>query len=302
MLFAGLALPSSLVFATPSSPRSLNQICKAPPCSPVSTDPFNTRIAVQASADGRFNIGAFPDPTGGQGSNSWDLMYSWPSGLGTSYTTIQVDGVNTVYGTGTPLQAPTDIDARTNSSRWQIGDIEVTQILQLVQNNQTGHEDIAKIAYTVRNTGTVPHSVGNRILIDTELNYNDGAPFRIPGAGIVTTERDFIGAAVPDSFLAFFNVTDSTHVAVSTLRSGGATAPDRLVLASWPSIYNTLYDYDIDQNRSFSNDSAYAVYWNPATLAQGESRTYVTLYGLAQVTADLRPRSPSMLIAQPRSR
>jgi len=94
---------------------------------------------------------------------------------------------------------------------------------------------------------------------------------------------------VPDSFLAFFNVTDSTHVAVSTLRSGGATAPDRLVLASWPGIHGTLYDYAVDANRSFSSDSAYAVFWNPATLGPGEVRTYATLYDLAQVTADLRP-------------
>ena len=50
-------------------------------------------------------------------------------------------------------------------------------------------------------------------MIDTEINYNDGAPFRVPGDGIITTEREYIGSAVPDTFLPFFNVTDSTHVA-----------------------------------------------------------------------------------------
>ncbi len=82
---------------------------------------------------------------------------------------------------------------------------------------------------------------------------------------------------------------DSSRVAAGMLRSGGATAPDRFVIARWPGINGTTYDYNIDSSRSITSDSAYAVYWNEETLAPGEARSYVTLYGLAEVTADLRP-------------
>jgi pimeloyl-ACP methyl ester carboxylesterase len=252
---------------------------------------FNPRLSIQVGSNGRFNIGAFPDPvTGGTGPNSFNLIYAWPSTPSTSFSTLRVDGSNSVYGTtGTQIQPPTNIDSKTNQSKWQIGDIEVTQTLQLFFNNQTGQEDVVKISYTVRNTGTTSHSVGERVMIDTMINNNDGAPYRVPGTGIVTTEAEFLGAEIPDTFQAFFNITDSAHVAASTLKSGGATTPDRVVLARWPTIFNTLYDYAITPGASFTNDSAYAVYWNPAALSPGSSRTYVTFYGLADVQVNLEP-------------
>jgi len=162
-----------------------------------------------------------------------------------------------------------------------------------VFNAQTGQDDVARIAYTATNTGSVAHDAGFRTMIDTMINNNDGAPFRVPGVGIVTHETDFTGDAVPDTFQAFFDLTDSTHVTASTLKSGGATVPDRLVLAAWPRIDGTAYDFTPDPSVDFSpsgyHDSAYAVYWNPAALAPGASRTFATLYGLAQENVDLQP-------------
>ncbi len=272
----------------------MTQSSKDPP--PVSiVDPFNARLAVQVGANGRFNIGAFPDPaTGGATATSWNLMYAWPGSPGTSFSTLRVDGADSIFGQdGTQVEAPTDIDARTNESAWRVGDILVTQTLQLVFNAQTGQDDVARIAYTATNTGLVAHDAGFRTMIDTMINNNDGAPFRVPGVGIVTHETDFTGDAVPDTFQAFFDLTDSTHVTASTLKSGGATVPDRLVLAAWPRIDGTAYDFTPDPSVDFSpsgyHDSAYAVYWNPAALAPGASRTFATLYGLAQENVDLQP-------------
>jgi len=174
-------------------------------------DPFNARLAVQVGANGRFNIGAFPDPaTGGATATSWNLMYAWPGSPGTSFSTLRVDGADSIYGQdGTQVEAPTDIDARTNESAWRVGDILVTQTLQLVFNAQTGQDDVARIAYTATNTGPVAHDAGFRTMIDTMINNNDGAPFRVPGVGIVTHETDFTGDAVPDTFQAFFDLTSA---------------------------------------------------------------------------------------------
>jgi|GEM_PF-2139092 len=255
-----------------------------------SIDVFNTRFAVKVSSSGRFNLGALPDASGGQGPNSWDLMYRWPSTPSTSFSTLRIDGADSVYGsTGSQIEAPTDIDSSTNRSKWKIGDIEVTQIIQVVLNPQTLQNDVAKISYTTRNTGSVTHNVGLRVMIDTEINYNDGAPFRVPGTGIITTESEFTGGNVPDTFQTFFNVTDNSHVAISTLRSGGATTPDRLVFARWPGIQGTNYDYIITPGDSLTSDSAYALYWNPTSLAAGASRTVTTFYGLANLQVDLLP-------------
>lgn len=132
-------------------------------------NPFNPRLAINVGTTGRFNFGAMPDPvTGGAISGtSWDLSYQWPNAPSTSFTTIRIDQGDYTYGSGNGawLQAPTDFNTRSNQSMWRTGDIEVTQSLQLVPNTQTGQEDIARIAYTVRNTSTTAiHTVGTRIL------------------------------------------------------------------------------------------------------------------------------------------
>jgi hypothetical protein len=257
----------------------------------LAADPCNSRLAVQVGSDGRFNIGAFPDETTcGATVGSWDIMYRWPYSPWSSFSTVRVDGSDNVYGSsGVQIEAPTDVNATTNRSKWQMGDIEATQALEIVFNNQTGETDVAKITYTVRNTGSVPHDVGIRTMIDTELNYNDGAPFRVPGVGAITTEMEFVGASVPDTFQVFFDLTDAAHVAAGTLKSGGATPPERFVIARWPGIYGTTWDYTTTPGSSITADSAYAAYWNPAGLNPGESRTYVTYYGLAEVNIDLEP-------------
>ncbi|NJO81355.1 MAG: hypothetical protein HC828_00430 [Blastochloris sp.] len=237
-------------------------------------------------------MGAFPNPaTGGSTADSWDLMFAWPNPPDTSFTTIRIGGNDFVYGSaGTLITAPTNVDTRTNRSRWRINDIDTTQELKLVENPQTGQIDAARISYTLRNTASVARAVGLRVMIDTQINDADGAPFRIPGRGIITNETDLLGADVPDNFQVFFQVDNSERVAAGTLVGGAATRPDRLVLANWRRIRETDYAFTPDPSVSFGgDDSAYAVYWNPVTLAPGETLTYATLYGLAEIEADLRP-------------
>ena len=252
-------------------------------------DPFNTFIGIQVGTDGRFNMGAFPNSSGGAGANSFDLLYRWPNSPWSSYSTIKINGVDNIYGSsGMVLLAPTDIDGRTNRSKWKVGDIEITQTLQLVINPQTGREDLGKISYLVTNTGTVSHTVGQRIMLDTEIAQNDGVPFRVPGVGIVRNEMEFLGSAIPDTFQAFFNVTSSDRTSVSILKTNVEILPDRLVLASWAEITNALFDYTINPSRSLTGDSAYAVYWSPRVLAAGASQTFTTYYGLANLNIDLQ--------------
>ena len=245
-------------------------------------DPFNDRLAIQVnSTTGQFNMGAFPDATGGSTDNSWDLMFRWPYPPNTSFSTLRVDNVDTRYGDspGVFIQRPADIDGITNTAIWQVGQVKVTQLLQIVPNPVTGEEDLAKISYTVENLDTVNHQVGLRIMIDTEIKNNDGAPFRVPNTGIVTQETEFVGANVPENFQVFRG-TDPHFVASAVLRRDGEIAPDRLVFASWPNIEGTDYDFTVTPSCDFTDDSAYAVYWLPQSLAPGASRTYVTYYGL----------------------
>lgn len=186
------------------------------------TGPHNQYVAVNVGDNGRFDIGAYPDAAGGATAGSWNLSYGWPGSPGTSFATIRVDGSSYIYGsTGTQVTPPTDAGV-TNTSAWQTtGDIKVTQLLTLVDNSATGRQDVVRIAYTVQNTGAVAHDVGLRLMIDTEVNYNDNALFRVPGVGALTTEREFIGAAIPRGTYVFYDLADATHVGYIATRFAG---------------------------------------------------------------------------------
>ncbi len=283
-----VAVLTTLTLAVPLAHASATA---GKPVEPPAKDPFNDRLSVTVGTDGRFSEGAFPDPeTGGATTGSFKTLYGWPS-TGTSFTTVRVDGSDAVYGSdaGSFLQPPADVDPTTDESVWRVGDISIKQQIKLVTNVLTGRPDTAQISYTLTNNGPASHDVGTRVMLDTDVNDNDGAPFRVPTVGTVTTEHDLTGQAIPDSFTVFYDLADSQHIAAAVLRGASATPPDRLVIAAWPSIFDTQWDYTVDPARAITSDSAYATYWNPAPLPPGGSRTYTTYYGLADVTVDLTP-------------
>ncbi len=184
--------------------------------------------------------------------------------------------------------APTN-DGLTNNSTWKIGDLQISQLLSIVSNPDTGQADRVQVKYSVVNTGATTHTVELRQMIDTELNYNDGAPFRVPGVGIVTREMEFDEPAIPPTLYSFFNVSDSAHVAAITTQDAASVTPSRLLLASWPRIWTTAFDYTVDPFVDFTSDSAYALYWPSQSLGAAATSTYINYIGLAQLNVDLNP-------------
>ena len=257
------------------------------------TDPWNEHISMQVSSIGRFNMGANPNPaTGGYQSGSFNMMYSWPSSPGTSYSTVRVDGQDYIYGSsGGVIEPPVDDNnTGTNRSSWLLPNgIKVTQILRIVEGQGTGKRDTAEIRYELENTSSTQHNVGLRVMNDVMLANNDGALFRVPGIGHFTTEKEFVGEEVPDYFLSMRSFEDSRNVAAGTLSGGEATPPDRFVIGRWPGLVDSVFDYTTSSGRSITSDSAYAAYWTNRSLPPGERLTFVHYYGASGVTQDLRP-------------
>ena len=271
------------------APAAHPTTARAKDTEPAVADPWNSRLSVDVGADGRYSVGAFPDPsTGEPTTGSFKLLYGWPD-TGTTYSTLRIDGADAILGQDAPVTAgPTD-SGDTDTTTFTEGSVTTTQTLSLVTNPQTGQADAVRIAYKVSNGDAISHDIGVRAMLDTDVNDNDGAPYRVPGIGAVTTEQDLSGSAIPDTFQVFQDLSDTSHIASATLRGADATPPDRLVVAAWPSIFGAPWDYTTTAGQPITNDSAYATYWNPQALAPGSSRTYVTYYGLANVTVDLTP-------------
>src|SRR5229473_4621869 len=149
---------------------------KADVFSASSSDPCNAFLAFRVASNGRFSIGANPDPaTCGAGASSYAISYGWPDRAGTSFTTVRVDAHDYIYGTdGSQLLAPTDLSATENLSDWTaVGQVHAIQDLKVVPG-ASGNADTLQVQYTVFNDDVKPHFVGMRIMLDTAIGADDG--------------------------------------------------------------------------------------------------------------------------------
>ena len=276
------------------------------PVEPPAPDPCTNHLAYQVDESGFFNIGAGTNDVCEPQDGAWDLMYRWPSGPGTSYTSVRTaDGVFVLgrdvqpdYGTDNP---PGDTDTSSSRTYTLPGDIQVTQHLEIVEGLTPGRLDAVRISYTVENLSGAPAQADVRVMLDTELDYNDGAAFQVPRVGAVTTELELEGDQVPDYFAAFKDFEDPVHVAAGILRSPGDQTPERVVFADWSRIYNSTWDYEPTAGQPITRDSAVAMYFQPHTtgglVPGGGSVEYAAKYGRASASSDLRPPLALSLLA-----
>ncbi len=259
------------------------------------------RIVVNPGPEeaGRFGV----ETTGGDPRNLADddlpLIYGRPMPW-TSYTTVRIDGVDWVFGGKTTRRAgrsgrygdeigPAQVkDGRVVCS-YALGDLRVTQQLSFVKSPTTRYMDTARIHYIVENAGQMTRDVGLRLLIDTMLGANDGAPLRA-GDQAVMGDAMLPGAQIPDYWQAFDSLVEPSVTSQGTMIGGELTPPSRLAFSNWGTFADNLWAADIVPGREFVRsresdlDSAVAMYWDPSPLAPGEVRHYVTYYGLGGIT------------------
>lgn len=216
-----------------------------------------------------------------------------------SYTTIRIDGTDYVFGGPTQTRAGFDLPSGEHISGperrgnaiytiYQIGDIEVTQVLSFARTSTTGLEDALQIQYFLKNKGSAAHSVGVRLLLDTKLGEEDGAPIRL-GNRVITTETTLRGNLIPDFWQAFDNLQEPRVIAQGTLRGGSLTPPSEVLIANWGTLADKSWKVSVDPTAGFIRkgedepDTAFALFWE-GSLAPGETRQYCTQYGLGGVT------------------
>lgn len=269
----------------------------------------NDYIAIVVNASDE-NTGRFAVETTGGDPTRFDddqqpLLYKQPgTGPRTSYTTVRVNGVDYVFGGstrdragfsgtyGTPVQLPAIVDepdGRKIVASWRLGEALVTQELRIVRSSTTGLYDTAEIAYVIQNVADAPAEIGLRVVLDTMLGANDGAPFRI-GENAILTDTLYRGDELPDFFQAFDSLTEPRVIGQGTLRGPNITTPDRVYLTNWGAVADGIWDFSFQPGRDFTRlggfelDSAMALYWDPVTYAPGESRRYVVHYGLGGIS------------------
>lgn len=209
----------------------------------------------------------------------------------TSSTVIRIDGRDVRFGSDAgSFTLPMTVKDNALVCVWTVGEVEVTQVLEFAKGLTTGRNDSVRISYAVLNKGSRPRKIGLRILLDTFLGRNDGAPFRVPGVGDITKETLFESVQVPDYWYAYDDLGEPSVRAQGTMRAEGLTPPDRVIFASWNRFERSLWDVAVSPERNFRRggvgplDSAVAMYWMPVEVAGGERIGVSTMYGLYGAT------------------
>ncbi len=213
---------------------------------------------------------------------------------GSIWPATMVDGsIHNPANSNSPVQmqtlpkGPTGKDRRGFLAKWKIGQLEYTQVVEVVASkpvvaaaNAKRRMDTCRMSYLVENKGKQAHEVAFRSSVDILINNNDGALYASP-----TTEPGKVlnGVVLEGKSLPAFvqvlerpDVRDPGHVAVMTLKFGGKVeGPSKVVLTQLGAVGGGNWDVPAMP----AGDSACAIYWEKKTLKPGEKREMVWAYG-----------------------
>ncbi len=237
---------------------------------------YSDYIEAAINDEGRFTIGNRIGRDDTTNDDNQILLYGHPDAR-TSYTTIFIDGNAYIFAADSEISYP---DSKTAVAKQIISGVEITQTLRIVSNVDNGNEDTVNISYTAKNIDGNYHTAGFRIMLDTKLGSNDGAPFKVPGIGNVTTELELKGNDIPKYWQAYDYLEDASVFAVGTLYQDISERPDKIQFASWQGVTNVPGNYEVTSGRPVINDSAVAVYWDEVSLGVGKTKNVSTFYGV----------------------
>jgi hypothetical protein len=144
-----------------------------------------------------------------------------------------------------------------------------------------GGEAVA-VSVTIRNDSDREVSVGLRLLLDTYLGEASFPHFRTDREREINSELTYTAADMPAWWMSRSSRSSRAPEnpgLLVPLRGEGVTPPDLLVLANWKRLSESPWLYETAAARSFSelpysiNDSAACLYYGPAPLPAGASRT-----------------------------
>ena len=158
--------------------------------------------------------------------------------------------------------------------------IDVVRTIRIIGNNTNGAMDTAEFSLTLTNNTDTSKNVGGKFFLDTMVEGNDHAPFRVAGVGAISTKTQFEGDAIPASFQAFDSLQSPKTIGTGTFASG-AGKPDVVQFRNFgDSNYPLVPEIDTSEE---IGDSAVNVIWLERELAPGETRVLTTYYGLGYI-------------------
>ena len=135
----------------------------------------NEYLEAYVRNDGRFTMGTRQGNPNISTDDNKILLFGHPEPW-SSFTTIKINGINYTFDADGP---PTVNAEGTEAVSVMTKDgVTVKQIITLMNNPSTNRKDVFRIEYQMTNNSGTTCSIGARIMLDTMLGSNDGAPLK----------------------------------------------------------------------------------------------------------------------------
>lgn len=218
----------------------------------------------------------------------------------TSFTSFIIDGEEYIFGNdygflnkkGKFIQTPKNVGS-VNTTIWEIDDVQITQKIELVEDHDHPNIGNVKIRYEILNNSNVAKNIGSRILLDTMLADNDGAAVVLGKTSeTITNESEILGENIPTYWRCSDDIFAPKVISYGFTKGWGNPAPDKMIVAHWSNLAETKWNYDVNKELNFTNessdlgtaDSAVALYWNEESLKASEEKVIETYYGLGDLS------------------
>ena len=214
--------------------------------------------------------------------NNKKLLYGYGDGRFTTYTTMKINDNLFEYGMssrGSELLEEPTVKNDKSITVWQAEGIKIKQIIEMVGLGNQVFEGTFKIRYEATNPKDYPQQLGSRIMMDTMLGNNDGAPIRTFDEAISET-KIYSDDEVPAFWQAFDSLSDPTIMAQGTIWSLDTNRPNRFVVDDWEYLTDNMWD--VEGSRRI-DDSAVAIFWDQETIEAHETKYFETYYGVANL-------------------
>jgi len=199
----------------------------------------------------------------------------------TSFATLAVDGKYYRLGDSSEYRFTVSRTDTGVSVEFRSASCAVREDIDFAKSEGAALADGVRLRFTLENVSQKDSELGLRLLVDTWLAEKSGLHFRTDRRARVAAESE-IGKADQDAWIS----TPGEKADLMIQLSGGAgEKADRVLLANWKRLNDEPWGFEANGARGFTllpysvNDSAAALYWNPATVKRGASRKASVVLG-----------------------
>ena len=208
----------------------------------------------------------------------------------TSYPTLVIDERSYKLGESGDFRITVSRQSSGAQIEYRSSFCVVRQRIFFVSSTTSSLADGVSIHFDIENVSERDYSAGLRYLLDTWLGEKSGRHFTSPVSGALQGESQLSG-----EFQERWILSSGDSGTLAVILDSPSTRPDRTLFANWKRINDAPWLFEANTTRGFTllpysiNDSALALYYDPAPVRRGATRSITVVLG-NETVSDLTNR------------